>query len=53
MNGQPETGCGCCLHFLYEDMDGFGYCNIEEREMYCGGDCENFEPEQDNPALLE
>ena len=31
--------CGECDKFLYEDTDGFGYCNVNGREKRCDDKC--------------
>lgn len=31
--------CGECSHMKYESMDGYGYCDISEREVFCGDAC--------------
>lgn len=31
--------CGECDKFLYEDTDGFGYCNVTRREKRCDDKC--------------
>lgn len=36
---QDDNGCWNCRHFLYEDTDGYGWCNSELGKVaYCGDD---------------
>lgn len=39
-----ERCCGCCKHFLYEDTDGYGYCevNTHKPESHCSDVCQAF-----------
>jgi len=34
-----ELICGECEDFLYEDLDGFGYCGIDNEECHCWDKC--------------
>lgn len=36
---EREKFCGECDKFLYEDTDGFGYCNVTRREKRCDDKC--------------
>ena len=32
--------CGECKKFLYEDIEGYGYCGKKDNEVcYCGDKC--------------
>ena len=33
------TYCGECEKFLYEDINGYGFCGETNEECYCGGKC--------------
>lgn len=31
--------CGNCRHFLNEDIEGIGWCEIRNKLIYCGCRC--------------
>ena len=31
--------CGECEKFLYEDIEGYGFCGKTNEECYCGDKC--------------
>lgn len=37
--------CGCCANMEYEDAIGFGWCEIQQTEVYCGDYCGEFKDE--------
>lgn len=39
-----ERCCGCCQHFQYEDIDGYGYCDKDKvkPEAHCSDVCKAF-----------
>lgn len=41
----PENMCcGDCLHFVYEDIDGYGWCQKCDRRNRCDdGPCDDYE----------
>lgn len=40
--GTDDRCCGACKCFLYEDIDGEGYCATNTMICYCGDVCDNF-----------
>lgn len=34
--------CGSCRHFLFEDTDGYGICNITNSERRCSDTCRKY-----------
>lgn len=39
LKSMKKKYCGECDKFLYEDTDGFGYCNVTRREKRCDDKC--------------
>ena len=40
--------CGECKFFLNEDVDGYGYCKLSNKERRCSQFCEDLECERKN-----
>lgn len=45
--------CGACQKFLYEDMDGYGICDITGKSCRCsdGADCKTYIQEHEDSSL--
>ena len=37
--GNKAIYCGECEKFLYEDINGYGFCGETNEECYCGDKC--------------
>ena len=41
---QESMCCGECLHFTYEDIDGYGWCQKCSRRIRCDNEpCDDYE----------
>lgn len=39
MSKEQQICCGNCKNFLYEDINGCGYCEVFEIKVYCDEEC--------------
>ena len=40
--------CGGCIRFRYEDIDGYGYCKLDDMIRNCGDDaCHGYIGDED------
>lgn len=45
--------CGECPFMKYESIDGYGWCNIRDREVYCGDQCNVAHNELTNKGAIK
>lgn len=39
--------CGNCQHFLNEDIEGIGWCELKDKLIYCGCRCPQYKKKED------